>query len=162
MKKISLYIHVPFCKKKCLYCDFVSYEDARGELIEKYFRALYEEIKAYRDLLNGSYTIETVFIGGGTPNYVDVEYIEKLMQVIFDSFDVDEDAEITMEANPNGHSSIEDMARYKKRVSTDSVSVCSRRMMRCWRKSAEVIDLLIFSKPSPMRARRALTISTSM
>lgn len=114
MKKISLYIHIPFCKKKCLYCDFVSYEDAKGELIEKYFRALYEEIKAYRDLLNGSYTIETVFIGGGTPNYVDVEYIEKLMQVIFDSFDVDEDAEITMEANPNGHSNIEDMARYKK------------------------------------------------
>ena len=114
MKKISLYIHVPFCKKKCSYCDFVSYENVEENLIDQYFQALYEEIRAYRTLLNGNYTVETIFIGGGTPNFVAVEYIEKLMQVLFDSFEVEKDAEITMEANPNGHSSKEEMLRYKK------------------------------------------------
>ncbi len=114
MKKISLYIHVPFCKKKCSYCDFVSYENVEENLIDQYFQALYEEIRAYRTLLNGNYTVETIFIGGGTPNFVAVEYIEKLMQVLFDSFEVEKDAEITMEANPNGHSNKEEMLRYKK------------------------------------------------
>jgi oxygen-independent coproporphyrinogen-3 oxidase len=113
MKKISLYIHIPFCKKKCLYCDFVSFENARKD-IAPYFSALYKEIKAYKTILYEEYTIDTIFIGGGTPNYVEVTYIEELMKIIFDTFDVDINAEISMEVNPCGYSSREDFIRYKK------------------------------------------------
>ncbi len=113
MKKISLYVHIPFCKKKCLYCDFVSFENDHKN-IAPYFSALYKEIKAYKTILYEEYTIDTVFIGGGTPNFVEVEYIEKLMKVIFDTFEVDVNAEISMEVNPCCRSGREDFIRYKK------------------------------------------------
>lgn len=113
MRRISLYIHIPFCKKKCLYCDFASFDDS-DEDIEPYFSALFEEIRAYKTILNAEYIIDTIFIGGGTPNYVEVRYIEELMGVIFSTFDVDKDTEISMEANPCGHSSREDFERYIK------------------------------------------------
>ncbi len=113
MKKISLYVHIPFCKKKCLYCDFVSFDNS-DEDIEPYFFALFEEIKAYKTILNADYIIDTIYIGGGTPNYIDVRYIEELMSVIYSAFDVDNDAEVSMEANPCGHIDKEDFERYKK------------------------------------------------
>lgn len=113
MKKISLYVHIPFCKKKCLYCDFVSFEN-EDEYIEPYFSALYEEIAAYKTILSDGYIIDTIYIGGGTPNYVQVNYIEKLMSVIYSVFEIDKTAEISMEANPCGHISEEDFERYKQ------------------------------------------------
>lgn len=113
MKKISLYIHIPFCKKKCLYCDFVSFENSQKD-IEPYFSALYKEIKAYKTILYEEYSIDTIFIGGGTPNFVDVKYIEELMSILFDTFEINENAEISMEINPCGHISKDDFKRYKK------------------------------------------------
>jgi oxygen-independent coproporphyrinogen-3 oxidase len=113
MKTISLYIHIPFCKKKCLYCDFVSFENSQKN-IEPYFSALYKEIKAYKTILYEEYSIDTIFIGGGTPNFVDVKYIEELMSILFDTFEINENAEISMEINPCGHISKDDFKRYKK------------------------------------------------
>ena len=112
MKTLSAYAHIPFCKQKCSYCDFISYE-GKNSLIEPYFGALYEEIKTYRALLGATRTIDSVFIGGGTPNYVDVGYIQILLDVLRDTFEVNRQAEITMEANPASNVELEDFFKYR-------------------------------------------------
>jgi len=113
MKKISFYIHIPFCKKKCLYCDFVSYEDC-DEYMDEYFSALCEEIEAYNTILKEDYIIDTLYFGGGTPNYADAQYIEKITDVIYSNYNVDTNAEISMEINPCARTETEDFVRYKK------------------------------------------------
>ena len=98
MRELSLYIHIPFCVKKCDYCDFLS-APATVDVQGQYFHALFGEIlersKAYRE-----YLVRTVFIGGGTPSAVAPELIAELMQVLRKSFVISEDAEISMEMNP--------------------------------------------------------------
>ena len=77
MKEIGLYIHIPFCKQKCLYCDFPSYAGKEG-LINEYVDALNKEI-----LKKGmDYIIASIFIGGGTPSYLDEENLERLLKTI--------------------------------------------------------------------------------
>ncbi len=88
----SLYIHIPFCKKKCLYCDFLSFSDT--EYINEYFDALIREINAF-----DCKKVRSIFIGGGTPSYVDCGYIGKVMEAL-SRYDIDENTEITIEANP--------------------------------------------------------------
>lgn len=90
----GLYIHIPFCIKKCLYCDFVS-ASCSDELHKRYFDALKKEISLYRGA-----KINTVFIGGGTPSSVDEKYILHLLEAVYKNFSVSRDAEITIEANP--------------------------------------------------------------
>ncbi len=90
----GLYVHIPFCIKKCEYCDFISYTDCYGK--EKdYLNALVEEFKLYEDK-----QVDTVYIGGGTPSSFSSEGLLFLMDKIFEYFDVTDDAEITMEVNP--------------------------------------------------------------
>lgn len=90
----GLYIHIPFCIKKCEYCDFVSYTDCYDR--EKdYLAALIEEFKLYEDK-----QVDTVYIGGGTPSSLSTDGLVFLMDKIFEYFDVTENAEITMEVNP--------------------------------------------------------------
>lgn len=105
MMNSGLYIHIPFCVKKCNYCDFVSFESGCQK---DYFECLNKEIELYSDFFN-SYNIDTVFIGGGTPSAVNSCYIEKILQNI----KVDDNAEITIEVNP-GTLSIEKLKAYKK------------------------------------------------
>lgn len=101
----SIYIHVPFCKTKCSYCDFASW--AKKEyLIDKYFDALIFEIKtkcsAYFACSEPRLAtmIKTIFIGGGTPSLISPEYYEKLFSELKKYFTLDNDCEITMELNP--------------------------------------------------------------
>ena len=97
-KKIELYIHIPFCKSKCRYCDFCSFQ-AENAVIDDYITKLKEELIFWGKKL----TIEevvTVFIGGGTPSYLKEQYIKEICNVIFQYFKVSENAEITIEANP--------------------------------------------------------------
>ena len=98
MKQLSIYVHVPFCVKKCLYCDFLSF-NAGEELVKKYFGALNKEIQVsaekYRD-----YEIRSVFFGGGTPSFVDGKYINDCLLNIKENFSVCQDAEISIEVNP--------------------------------------------------------------
>lgn len=98
MKKIGLYIHIPFCMDKCFYCDFATmpYQDKR---IPEYFDLLEKEISMYRDL-GEEFIIDSIYIGGGTPTYVDGIYIERILGKIKDIFKIDENAEITIEGNP--------------------------------------------------------------
>lgn len=97
-KKIELYFHIPFCVKKCLYCDFLS-APADASTQDAYMEALLREIKG-RASEYKEYTVDTVFIGGGTPSVVDVKWIERLMEMVRGLFSVAEEAEITMEVNP--------------------------------------------------------------
>lgn len=95
---IGLYIHIPFCRQKCLYCDFPSWAGKEGQM-QGYVDALTKEIqnrgKEYPDK-----KVVSVFFGGGTPTTLEIPMLEQLMQAVFASWDIAEDAEITTEANP--------------------------------------------------------------
>lgn len=98
-----LYLHIPFCERKCAYCDFLSFCASEDE-INNYVDALFIEIKEKALRLNGSdfdKNISSVFIGGGTPSILNTTYIDKIMATIKNNFNVAGDAEITIEANPN-------------------------------------------------------------
>ena len=97
MKELGIYIHIPFCKKKCDYCDFISYCD-KSNLIEEYIEKLKEEIEN-SNLNNKEYKITTIYIGGGTPSFIDSKYIVEILYIIKERFDL-ENTEITIELNP--------------------------------------------------------------
>lgn len=96
MKKIGIYVHIPFCVKKCLYCDFISFASHEG-YFEAYKNALIEEIRAARQKSNSQ--IASIFIGGGTPTILPSSYIEEVMLEL-SKFNLSESVEITIEANP--------------------------------------------------------------
>ena len=111
-KELGIYIHIPFCKRKCYYCDFISFVDTN--FIEKYVECVINELKAY-DL--STYNVTTIYIGGGTPSYINAEYIEKIIDVIHKKLIENknetkfEDMEITIEVNP-GTVNEEKMKKY--------------------------------------------------
>lgn len=96
---LGIYVHIPFCESKCVYCDFTSYCNM-DDRIEDYFGALYSELAMYSEEHENS-IVDSVFIGGGTPSYVDSKYIIKLMDILKSEYELDEDAEISIESNPN-------------------------------------------------------------
>lgn len=98
MKKLEIYIHIPFCAKKCDYCDFLSMRADEGTKRE-YVNGLIREIELSKDMMKG-YQADTVFIGGGTPSILREDYIEKIMQTLKDNCEISENAEITIECNP--------------------------------------------------------------
>lgn len=97
-REIGIYIHIPFCKSKCLYCDFPSYAGAEGEM-ESYLEALLQEMDIEKDHIYDS-KIKSIYIGGGTPTYFKTDYIGEILYKCYELFDVGKDAEITIEANP--------------------------------------------------------------
>ncbi|NLD49347.1 MAG: oxygen-independent coproporphyrinogen III oxidase [Clostridiaceae bacterium] len=109
-KELGLYIHIPFCKSKCYYCDFNSFA-CRDDFVPAYFNALKSEITLYADVLR-DYRIKTVFFGGGTPSLVDAQYINKVMLMLSKCYTIDGNAEITIEANP-GTLSYDKLAAYR-------------------------------------------------
>lgn len=92
--EIGIYVHIPFCKQKCYYCDFVSYCN-KDDKIEPYIKTLIEEI----EMQNIKSNINTIYIGGGTPSYIDSKYITEIMDKIKKK-NVIENVEITIEVNP--------------------------------------------------------------
>ena len=98
MQPIALYVHIPFCETKCPYCDFNTYAKIES-LIPGYVSALRTEIELWAGLLDGP-PVRTVFFGGGTPSYLPSEDISALMTTISECFPLQNDAEITLEANP--------------------------------------------------------------
>ncbi|BCS80997.1 radical SAM family heme chaperone HemW [Anaerocellum diazotrophicum] len=98
MKTVGLYIHIPFCKKKCYYCDFVSYENVNDDVIFSYFRALESELIYYKE--NYEIEIDTIYIGGGTPSFISAKYILALLEFLYSNFKIKSNCEITIEANP--------------------------------------------------------------
>lgn len=97
MRELEVYIHIPFCVKKCNYCDFLSFSSDREEK-KRYFRALKAEMDSFfasDEFLSGGYTVSTVFFGGGTPSLPDAELICDLLSCI-----PGKPEEVTLEANP--------------------------------------------------------------
>lgn len=103
---LGLYIHIPFCIKKCGYCDFVSYPDSYS-YHKSYIDAVIKEIKSYHGK-----KIDTIFIGGGTPTSIDICLLEKLINCCYDNLIISDNAEITIEANP-GTVTKESLSRLK-------------------------------------------------
>ncbi len=95
----GIYIHVPFCKQKCSYCDFASYPKELNK-IEAYFACLYREIKGRGLSSLKDYTFDTIYFGGGTPSIVNPEYISGAIKQIKKYFNLADDLEITIEINP--------------------------------------------------------------
>ena len=98
MNELGIYIHIPFCIKKCDYCDFVSVKP-NDSLIEAYISSLIKEIEIYSKLIN-KFNIDSIFIGGGTPSSIDTEYIGKIFEKLYSSFNIASNPEITIEVNP--------------------------------------------------------------
>lgn len=97
-KDLGLYIHIPFCVKKCEYCDFLSW-NAGEEERQQYVAALLSEIESYRECAKG-YRVSTIFIGGGTPSVLLPKQMEDILQKIYEIFELERRPEITIEVNP--------------------------------------------------------------
>ena len=119
MKKLELYIHIPFCVRKCAYCDFLSFASIEQDRIN-YVDALLNEIESYRDL-GKECQVSTIFIGGGTPSVLEPGLMEQIMGKIQEIFSVEGNAEITIEVNP-GTVSEEKISMYTK-VGINRVSI---------------------------------------
>ena len=97
-KKLGIYVHIPFCKSKCGYCDFCSHPPLEKET-ERYMNALMLNIQDFSGAAE-PYSVDTVFIGGGTPTMLSKKQMKELVGCIRSSFSVEKDAEFTVEANP--------------------------------------------------------------
>ena len=98
MKELGLYIHIPFCKQKCKYCDFISFSN-KESYVEKYIKALKNEVINNKNKAK-EYEVTTVYIGGGTPSFIESSYIVEILSIIKENYNVQENAEITIEVNP--------------------------------------------------------------
>lgn len=94
----GLYIHIPFCVRKCPYCDFTTY-DLEKNAVRAFLAALEKELRLWREQL-GALRFDTVFIGGGTPTTLSASQLVRLMEAVREAFVIADDAEVTIEANP--------------------------------------------------------------
>lgn len=107
----GIYVHIPFCKSKCRYCDFASFPDKLC-FAESYMACVYREMAKRGEELKG-YKFDTLYIGGGTPSVIDERYIAMLVAAARKNFNLSADAEITIEMNP-GTVSAGKISTYKK------------------------------------------------
>lgn len=118
-KELELYVHIPFCVKKCAYCDFLSW-NADTDVRQKYVETLIREIRLtgerYQD-----YRVITIFFGGGTPSILSAEQIETIFCALRENFQIEENAEITIEANPG--TVTKEKAKAWKRAGINRVSI---------------------------------------
>ena len=97
---LGIYVHVPFCRSKCQYCDFYSVTDKHDKLMDGYLDAICAHIKESGPLAPG-YKVDSIYFGGGTPSFFGADGIATILTCIRRNFDVDNAAEITFEANPD-------------------------------------------------------------
>jgi len=119
LKETAIYIHIPFCDHKCIYCDFysiISYDN-----VSSYLNALKKEIDFYSTKYSDGRKIISIFFGGGTPSFMEPHYISEIIQHIKRKFFVNDDAEITLETNP-GTVGIEKLAEFR-RIGINRISI---------------------------------------
>ena len=113
MKKTAgIYIHIPFCTVKCMYCDFYSITN-RLEDTPQFIKAIIEEIKLSKDIHNENYDFDTIFFGGGTPSLIDPIWIDKILTNLYKTFTFKKNIEISIEVNP-GEIKLEKLKTLKK------------------------------------------------
>jgi oxygen-independent coproporphyrinogen-3 oxidase len=98
MKDSALYIHIPFCDHKCIYCDF--YSIITSDNISNFLSAVKKEIKHYSDLYSNNRTFSSIYFGGGTPSLMEPDYLKEIISSLRDNYQISDNAEITMETNP--------------------------------------------------------------
>jgi oxygen-independent coproporphyrinogen-3 oxidase len=98
LKPAGIYIHIPFCRSRCSYCDFATgiYD---ADAAERYVRSVAREIASYGET-SAQETVDTIYFGGGTPSLLSPDQLRQLLDVVHQRFDVSEDAEVTLEMNP--------------------------------------------------------------
>lgn len=99
MTNLSIYVHIPFCESKCIYCAFSSFVPNQQQ-VENYFKTLWSEI-SQRAKTQKDKIVRTIFFGGGTPSFVESKFITKTLEMIRQNFNVSKNAEISIECNPN-------------------------------------------------------------
>ena len=109
-KQLELYLHIPFCERKCEYCDFLS-APADADTKRRYVEALIQEIKVKSEVYK-DYSVPSLFFGGGTPSVLAGAYVAQIMEAVSTSFSIEKTAEITIECNP-GTLNQEKAAHYK-------------------------------------------------
>lgn len=119
-KDLSIYIHIPFCVKKCLYCDFLSFT-GNEKTFNKYADALVSEIEKFDDKKAEIYVVKSVFVGGGTPSVVPPEILGRVFYALKQKFVFSDIAEITVEANPATFS--EEKLIYYKNIGINRISI---------------------------------------
>ena len=120
MKKLGIYIHIPFCVKKCNYCDFYSIA-LNDESEDKFTEAILNEIRSCTSTVNRNCTADTIFFGGGTPSIIKPENLGKIIEALREIAEIDRDCEITMEANPN--TLTEDKLKQYKDIGINRLSI---------------------------------------
>lgn len=100
MKKLGIYIHIPFCAGKCLYCDFCSRTDCLPDMMLQYAGEAAGQMRVFSGACAGRYTVDSVYFGGGTPTLMPLHGYEILLGSLYSSFSIADDAEITAECNP--------------------------------------------------------------
>lgn len=110
-KKLEIYVHIPFCAKKCAYCNFLSFP-GNMRMRREYTDKLLEEIRIQSSFVR-EYQVDTIFLGGGTPSVLDVTDITAIMGTLKEHYDIAPDAEITIEVNP-GTVKMEGLVAYRE------------------------------------------------
>ncbi|WP_462361202.1 radical SAM family heme chaperone HemW [Parvimonas micra] len=117
MKRLGLYIHIPFCDRICNYCDFTAFQGANSK-IKEYVEALKKEIELKG---NKNFLIDSIFIGGGTPSFIDGKYIFEILEKVKENFTVLDNIEISIETNPKTFD--EKKLEYYKSAEINRVSI---------------------------------------
>ncbi len=94
----GVYVHIPFCASRCLYCDFFSTTESAKK--ESYVDALLQEMLCRKEEMSAAQRVETIYIGGGTPSQLSIDNLKRLFDGIYSIYDVNENAEVTIECNP--------------------------------------------------------------
>ncbi|QNL44374.1 radical SAM family heme chaperone HemW [Oscillibacter hominis] len=111
-RPLGLYIHIPFCKSKCIYCDFYSLPEREGRM-DAYAKALCSHLKEAAPRAQG-HSVDSVYFGGGTPSYLGASRLCAILKVIRKHYGVTKDAEITLEANPDSADSYKDLRALRR------------------------------------------------
>ena len=111
MNKSGIYLHIPFCKTKCIYCDFYSVTK-RDDSIDKFVNCLVKEIKLNKNRLEST-IFDTIFFGGGTPSVLTENQLENILNTLYENFNIDKKVEITLECNP-GEITFEKLTHFRK------------------------------------------------
>ena len=119
-RPLGLYIHIPFCKQKCVYCDFYSLAGNEGRM-DAYVEALCTDLRETAQYTAG-YSVDTVYFGGGTPSYLGEKRLVKVLKTVLKHYHVEKDAEITLEANPDSAGDFK-MLRALRRAGFNRISL---------------------------------------
>lgn len=122
---VSLYIHFPWCVKKCPYCDFNSFELDHDNYEQEYINALRSDLQKEKEIIAGPITLKTIFMGGGTPSLFSADAIHTVLDMVNGLFAIEADAEITLEANPGTTDQASFKGYYSAGVNRISIGVQS-------------------------------------